>query len=58
LCILEDFSSDDDGMLKCNCMPACVDITYVGETSQATFNWLENVNALRKAAGLNITSAE
>jgi hypothetical protein len=55
LCILETYASDDDGMFKYNCMPACTEITYGVETSQATFDWKEDMKEYFKATGLDDT---
>jgi len=38
-----DFGTDDDGLFKCNCMPACTEISYNVETSQAEFSWQQHV---------------
>jgi phytoene dehydrogenase-like protein len=54
--VLVDYALDDDGLFKCNCMPACTEITYDVEISQAKFSWLETINALGKAAGSNHTT--
>jgi hypothetical protein len=52
--ILGNFAADDDGLFKCDCMPACNELSYDVETSQAKFSWLENL----KAEGLNYTTYE
>jgi hypothetical protein len=36
-------------------MPACTEITYDVETSNAKFSWLETMNAFDKALGYNGT---
>jgi hypothetical protein len=50
-----DYAMDNDGLLKCNCMPACSEITYDVENSHAKFSWLETTKALVKAVGSNHT---
>jgi hypothetical protein len=47
---------DNDGLFKCNCMPACTEITYDVENSHAKFSWLETTNAYERAEGLNLTT--
>jgi hypothetical protein len=39
-------------------MPACTEITYDVETSQATSRWLEDINEYLKAKGFNDTIPE
>jgi hypothetical protein len=50
-----DYAMDNDGLLNCNCMPACSEITYDVENSHAKFSWLETTKALVKAVGSNDT---
>jgi hypothetical protein len=45
LYVLENYPLDDDGLFKCNCMPACTEITYDVENSHAKFSWMDTVNA-------------
>jgi len=52
--ILGNFATDGDGLFECNCMPACTEISYDVETSQAKFSWMETV----KAQKLNLTEFE
>lgn len=54
--ILENYASDDEGLSKCNCMPACAEITYDVENSHAKFSWLDTVNAFDKIKGSNQTT--
>ena len=53
--ILGDFDSDDNGLFKCNCMPACTEISYDVETSQAEFSWLDTVKLFYQAEFHNYT---
>jgi hypothetical protein len=46
-----NFLTDDDGFSKCNCMPACTEISYDVETSQAKISLMETL----KAAGFSFT---
>ena len=43
--ILGNFAEYDNGLFKCNCMPACTEISYDVETSQAQFNLLDTLKA-------------
>jgi hypothetical protein len=52
--ILGNFAADDNGLFECNCMPACTELSYDVETSQAEFSWLDTI----KAAGINYTALE
>lgn len=52
--ISENFATDENGLFKCNCMPACTEISYDVETSQAKFSWQEHL----KAADLNYSTFE
>jgi hypothetical protein len=54
--VLDDYALDDDGLFKCNCMPACTEITYDVENSHAKFSWLDTINALQKAEDSNHTT--
>ncbi|XP_069695435.1 pickpocket protein 28-like isoform X2 [Periplaneta americana] len=54
----DSFTTDDDGLDTCNCIPACTEITYDVETSQATFKWEESMKASMKGEGLNFTMSE
>jgi hypothetical protein len=54
--ILGDFPLDKNGMFKCKCMPACTEISYDVETTQAEFSWLDSVKAFYKQEGLNYTA--
>lgn len=35
----DSFFGDAEGLSKCRCLPACIEIKYDVETSQATFSW-------------------
>jgi hypothetical protein len=52
--ILGKFAIDDNGLFKCNCMPACTELSYDVETSQAKYKLLDTL----KAAGINYTALE
>ena len=47
--ILGTFATDDNGLFKCNCMPACTEISYDVETSQAKFSWDDTLKALNNS---------
>ncbi|XP_023715587.1 pickpocket protein 28 isoform X2 [Cryptotermes secundus] len=52
----QNYASDDEGLSKCNCMPACAEITYDVENSHAKFSWLDTLNAFDKIRGSNQTT--
>jgi hypothetical protein len=52
--ILGNFATDDNGFFKCNCMPACTELSYDVETSQAEYTLLDSL----KAAGIKSTAFE